>query len=69
VLVRQSVQVDGVCCFCGRSVDEAEALSLAVTAAQATMVPGPTQGLWCHAGCLGERLSPDVPYDPTIFFE
>ncbi|MEY2432574.1 MAG: hypothetical protein QOC92_2299 [Acidimicrobiaceae bacterium] len=60
------------CCFCSVSVeaDAPGALTLVVAAvARSNEVDRPTQQLWCHAACLGERLTPSVPFDPLAFDE
>jgi hypothetical protein len=58
------------CCFCGTGIDPAEpgSLTFVVAAAARFSEPdAPTQQLWCHAMCLGERLVPRVPFDARAF--
>jgi hypothetical protein len=58
------------CCFCGTPVDPAVAGSLTFIVAAAERLreaDAPTQQLWCHAACLGERLASRVPFDAGGF--
>ena len=69
-LLGQSDSVDAHCCFCFDQLDTDApgSLTLLVSAAQAHNVSdGPSQGLVCHARCLGERLDPQVPFDSAVF--
>ena len=66
----QSDSVDAHCCFCFDQLDSDApgSLTLLVSAAQAQNVSdAPSQGLVCHARCLGERLDPQVTFEPTVF--
>jgi hypothetical protein len=58
------------CCFCSTPLDAAEVGSLSLVIAAADRLSeshAPTQQLWCHATCLGERLPSRVPFDPAVF--
>jgi hypothetical protein len=58
------------CCFCGIGVNDGEArtLTLALSAAgRAGDNRAPRQQLWCHAGCVAERLAPGVVFDVDVF--
>lgn len=46
------------CCFCGESVDSADALTLTIYSAASEE----SQDLYCHAAHLAERLDPGVPF-------
>jgi len=58
------------CCFCSTPVDANEdgSLTFVVAAAGRLHEPDrPTQQMWCHARCLGDRLASRVPFDPAAF--
>jgi len=58
------------CCFCSESLDikSTNALTLVIAAASRTAeANAPTQQLWCHPRCLGDRLAPRVPFLPDAF--
>jgi hypothetical protein len=59
------------CCFCGESSDSEsrESLTLVVAASSASEGEHPTQQMFCHAECLAQRLSPNVPFDAEAFHE
>lgn len=60
------------CCFCGETVDPEQrgSLTCVVAAATSAREPGsPTQQLWFHGVCLGEKLRPNVTFDAGGFTE
>jgi hypothetical protein len=59
-----------VCCFCSTPLDPNEAGSLTFVVAAARRLreaDKPTQQMWCHAQCLGDRLASRVVFDPAAF--
>ncbi len=58
------------CCFCGQSIkgDAVDPLQLVVSehsywdASKSEAENPPTQSLWCHTDCLGDRLDGTVPF-------
>lgn len=52
-----------VCCFCGSHVPDPQMTTLVVCPPAAE---GESQTLFCHAGCLIERLDPRVPHHPAL---
>ena len=55
------------CCFCAQMVqpDQIDPLQLIVLERadwNSNSAEHPTQSLWCHTGCLAERLHAGVPF-------
>jgi hypothetical protein len=47
-----------MCCFCGRGLERDASVTLEVFPVGAV---DESQSLWCHPGCLAERVDPKVP--------
>ncbi len=57
------------CCFCAAALPS-DALALVVIAAtRAQDATAPSQTMWAHTACLGERLAPGIPFDGEAFFD
>lgn len=52
-----------ICCFCGESLNRDRATELAVCPAGAK---DEVQGMYCHASCLIERLTPGFVVLPDL---
>jgi uncharacterized protein YbaR (Trm112 family) len=46
------------CCFCRQSVDAADALTLTISSAASDE----SQGLYCHAVHLADKIAPGIPF-------
>jgi hypothetical protein len=58
------------CCFCSQSVSDSDSESLFVLVKAGTRHledNPPHQEFLCHASCMGTRLAPKVPFDPSMF--
>ena len=70
--VGQDGRVDFACCFCQETIQVADNGTLSLLVASASRLAerdAPTQELWCHATCLGGKLSQAVHFDPFLFTE
>lgn len=67
--MRQSGVVNQ-CCFCDAAVDSSDGETLTLVVSKASRVEdrdAPTQQMWCHAHCLGDRVSDAVPFEASAF--